>query len=161
MSKTLSALLLKAISVGSLGCMLVTQQVGASSVVWSCSRSEAKPEAFEGVRAFRIDNLSAKDDYGIHITLTDLYGAYSGQTIHMGTHVLSVCSLPAQDPLQEEAMDMLGFSTQDIQQAARLPTSKLVVIQSIHQMQKCIVENHPAIGFLKDVVENERVGPCF
>jgi hypothetical protein len=133
----------------------------ASSVVWSCSRSEPEPEAFEAVRAFRIDNLSVKDDYAIAITLADLYGAYSGETIRMGAHELSVCSLPVQDPLQLEALDMLGFDAQDLTEAKQRSSAKLVTVPSIHQMQKCIVENHPAIGFFTDVVENERVGPCF
>lgn len=143
-------------------CLLAsTHMAVASSVVWSCSRSESEPEAFEAVRAFRIDNLSVKDDYGIAITLADLYGAYAGETIHMGPHVLSVCSLPAQDPLQIEALDMLGFSPQDLAEAKQRRSSKLVTVPSIHHMQKCLVENHPAIGFFSDVVENERVGPCF
>jgi len=135
--------------------------IAQADVVWSCSRSEPEPEPFEAVRAFRIDNLTAKDDYSIAITLSDLYEAYGGSTIHMGPHKLAVCTLPAQDPLQAQAMDLLGYTPQDLQQAMQRPTSKLVVVPSIHQMQKCIVENHPAIGFFKDVVENERVGPCF
>jgi hypothetical protein len=143
-------------------CFLASMHIAvASTVVWSCSRSEPEPETFEAVRAFRIDNLSVKDDYAIAITLADLYGAYSGETIHMGAHELSVCSLPAQDPLQREALDMLGFDAQDLVEAKQRSSSKLVTVPSIHQMQKCIVENHPAIGFFTDVVENERVGPCF
>jgi len=143
------------------GFLAVVQQVSASSVVWSCSRSEPAPEVFEGVKAFRIENLSAKDDYGIAITLSDLYGAYGGESIRMGAHVLSVCALPPQDPLQKEALEMLGFTAQDLSAAKKRANSKLVTIPSIHQMQKCIVENHPAIGFFKVVVESERVGPCF
>lgn len=132
-----------------------------ADVVWSCSRSEPEPEPFEAVRAFRIDNLTAKDDYSIAITLSDLYEAYAGSTVQMGPHQLAVCTLPAQDPLQVAAMDLLGFTPQDLQEAMQRPTSKLVVVPSVHQMQKCIAENHPAIGFFTDVVENEQVGPCF
>lgn len=161
MSKTLRTLVLKPFSVGCLTLLLVSQHAQANEVVWSCSRSEPEPEVFEGVKAFRLDNLSAKDDYSIAITLSDLYEAYGGQTIHMGKHVLKVCSLPPQDPLQRKAMDMLGYTPQDLSEAVKRPTSKLVIVPSIHKMQKCIVENHPAIGFFKVVVESERVGPCF
>jgi len=143
------------------GILTVVQQVSASSIVWSCSRSEPEPEVFEGFKAFRIENLSAKDDHGIAITLSDLYGAYGGESIRMGTHVLSVCALPPEDPLQKEALEMLGYTAQDLSEAKQRTNAKLLTIPSIHQMQKCIVENHPAIGFLKVVVESERVGPCF
>lgn len=144
-----------------LAAMAASQQVAASSVVWSCSRSEPEPEVFEGVKAFRIDNMSAKDDHGIAITLSDLYAAYGGQSIRMGNHVLSVCALPPQDPLQMEALNMLGYTPRDLTEAKQRQSSKLVTVVSIHQMQKCIVENHPAVGFFKVVVESERVGPCF
>ena len=161
MSGSSKALFLRAIVLICVGYLNAVPQLWASSVVWSCSRSEAAPEAFEAVRAFRIDNLTVKDDYGIVITLSDLYGAYAGETIDMGPHVLSVCSLPPQDPLQIEALDMLGFTSQDMAEAKQRNSSKWVTVPSIHQMQKCMVENHPAIGFFSDVVENERVGPCF
>lgn len=161
MKKKIQSHIYKSLSFGCLTLLLMSQHVKAQEVVWSCSRSEPEAEVFEGVKAFRIENLSAKDDYGIAITLSDLYGAYGGQTIHMGKHVLRVCSLPPQDPLQKKAMDMLGYTPQDLKEAVKLPSSKLVIVPSIHQMQKCIVENHPAIGFFKVVVESERVGPCF
>ena len=135
--------------------------VWAESVVWSCSRSEAHPEVFEKLRAYRLEDLSAKDDEGIVITLSDLYSAYGGQTIRMGRSDLTVCTLPSNDPIQTIAMDLLGYNTKDVEAAAQLATAKLVLVPTIHRMQKCIVENHPAIGFFENVVENERVGPCF
>ena len=133
----------------------------AESVVWSCSRSEPQLEVFEKLRAYRLEDLSAKDDDGIIITLSDLYSAYGGQTISMGRLPLTVCTLPSNDPIQALAMDLLGYSPQDVEEAAQLATSKLVLVSTIHRMQKCIVENHPAIGFFENVVENARVGPCF
>ena len=133
----------------------------AESVVWSCSRSEPQLEVFEKLRAYRLEDLSAKDDDGIIITLSDLYSAYGGQTISMGRLPLTVCTLPSNDPIQALAMDLLGYSPQDVEEAAQLATSKLVLVPTIHRMQKCIVENHPAIGFFENVVENARVGPCF
>ena len=133
----------------------------AESVVWSCSRSEPQLEVFEKLRAYRLEDLSAKDDDGIIITLSDLYSAYGGQTISMGRSTLTACTLPSNDPIQALAMDLLGYSPQDVEAAAQLATSKLVLVPSIHRMQKCIVENHPAIGFFENVVENARVGPCF
>ena len=133
----------------------------ADTVVWSCSRSEPQPEVFEKLRAYRLEDLSVKDNDGIIITLSDLYNAYGGQTINMGPSALTVCTLPSSDPMQAVAMDLLGYSPQDVEAAAQLATSKLVLVPSIHRMQKCIVENHPAIGFFENVVENARVGPCF
>jgi hypothetical protein len=58
-------------------------------------------------------------------------------------------------------MELIGYSPQDVEAAAKLASSKLVLVPTIHRMQKCIVENHPAIGFFENVVENARVGPCF
>lgn len=133
----------------------------ANSIVWSCSRSEPKQTVFEGIRAFRIENLTAKDNDTISITLLDLYGAYAGQVIQMGRLNLSVCSLPPKDPLQKFAMELLGHNPDDLIKASKLPASPLIFIPSIHDMQKCLNENHPAIGFFQNVVENERVGPCF
>jgi hypothetical protein len=145
--------------------LLIALMVGhtswAESVVWSCSRSEPQPEVFDKLRAYRIEDLSVKDDDGIIITLSDLYNAYGGQTINMGRAALTVCTLPSNDPIQGAAMELLGYSPKDVEAAAQLATSKLVVVPTIHRMQKCIVENHPAIGFFENVVENARVGPCF
>ena len=148
-----------------LGVLLIALMAGhaswADSVVWSCSRSEPQPEVFEKLRAYRIEDLSAKDEDGIVITLSDLYSAYGGQTISMGRSNLTVCTLPVNDPIQSAAMDLLGYSPEDVEAAAQLATSKLVLVPTIHRMQKCIVENHPAIGFFENVVENARIGPCF
>lgn len=141
--------------------LLASMPVWSSDVVWSCSRAEPEPEKFDRLRPYRIENLTARDLGGIAITLTDLYAAYGGQAIQMGPKLLTVCTLPVNDPIQIAAMELLGYTSQDLENAARLPTSRMVFAPSIHRMQKCIVENHPAIGFFKDVVENERIGPCF
>jgi hypothetical protein len=133
----------------------------ADDVVWTCSRAESEQPVFKAVKAYRIDNLSIKDDNGIAITLSDLYGAYAGEPIQMGQHVLKVCSLPAVDPLQKKALDVLGYRPEDLRKALQSPRSGLVSIPSIHEMLKCIAENHPAIGFFPDVVENESMTPCF
>lgn len=135
--------------------------VWAEDVVWTCSRAESDQAVFDAARAYRIDNLSQKDDYGISITLLDLYGAYAGQPIQMGKKVLNVCSLPPLDPLQKNALDMLGYQPEDLRKALKTPGSRLVVIPTVHEMVKCIAENHPAVGFFADVVENESMSPCF
>ncbi len=140
---------------------LTSWPVLAVDVVWSCSRSEPEPEKFDRLRPYRIENLTAKDLGGISITLSDLYAAYGGNTVQMGSQVLAVCTLPNSDPLQIEAMDVLGYTLKDLEAARNSSRSKMVLIDSVHRMQKCIVENHPAVGFMNNVVENERVGPCF
>lgn len=141
--------------------LVAVQTSWAESIVWSCSRSEPKQAVFDGIKAFRIENLTAKDSDTISITLMDLYGAYGGELIQMGKDRLSVCSLPPKDPLQINAMALLGYTPNDVINASKQPTSALIFIPSIHQMQKCLNENHPAIGFFQTVVENERVSPCF
>jgi hypothetical protein len=141
--------------------LLTVQNVWANTVVWTCSRSEPKQTVFEGIRAFRLEKLSAKDDDTISITLMDLYAAYGGEVIQMGKSTLAVCSLPPHDPFQISAMELLGFTSKDLIQAAKRPKSPLIVVPSIHEMHKCLNENHPAIGFFQNVVENERIAPCF
>jgi hypothetical protein len=133
----------------------------ADSIVWSCSRSEPKQAVFEGIKAFRIENLTAKDTNTISITLMDLYGAYGGESVQMGKSTLSVCSLPPEGPLQVNAMAQLGYATEDLIKASKAPRNSFIFIPSIDQMQKCLHENHPAVGFFQSVVENEHVGPCF
>ena len=141
--------------------LLTLQNVWANSVVWSCSRSEPKQTVFDGIKVFRIENLTTKDNDTISITLLDLYSAYSGQVIQIGNLNLSVCSLPPKDPMQASAMELLGQNPDDLLKASKQPASPFIFIPSIHEMQKCLNENHPAIGFFQNVVENERVGPCF
>ena len=140
---------------------LIAHSSRADAIVWSCSRSEPKQATFEGIKAFRIENLTTKDTDTISITLLDLYGAYGGEVIQMGKNHLSVCSLPPKDPLQITAMELLGYTPEEFLKVSQPSKGALIFIPSIHQMQKCIHENHPAIGFLKNVVENERVAPCF
>lgn len=141
--------------------LVMVQASWADTIVWSCSRSEPKQAAFDGIKAFRLDNLTAKDTDTISITLLDLYGAYGGEVIQMGKNHLSVCSLPAKEPLQIKAIELLGYTPEDFARASKVPKGPFIFIPSIHQMQKCLHENHPAIGFFQNVVENERVAPCF
>ena len=63
---------------------LIAHSSRADAIVWSCSRSEPKQTTFEGIKAFRIENLTTKDTDTISITLLDLYGAYGGEVIQMG-----------------------------------------------------------------------------
>lgn len=140
---------------------LSTQEIWANSIVWACSRSEPKQTIFEGIRAFQIEKLSIRDDDTISITVMDLYAAYGGEIIQMGKSKLAVCSLPATDPLQQTAMQLLGYTSEDVLRASKHPKTSLIVIPSIHDMHKCLYENHPAIGFFQNVVENERIAPCF
>ena len=133
----------------------------ANSVVWSCSRSEPKQTIFEGIRAFHIEKLTVKDEDTISITLMDLYAAYGGEVIQMGKTKLSVCRLPAHDPLQVNALELLGYNSDDLLKASKRSTSSLIETPSMHEMHKCLSENHPAIGFFQNVVENERIAPCF
>ena len=141
---------------------LAAQASWADSVVWSCSRSEPQPEVFEKLRAYRIEDLSAKDDDGIVITLSDLYNAYGGVKPSTWAVRRSRCApCPRTTPFKALPWNCLGYSPKDVEAVAQLATSKLVLVPTIHRMQKCIVENHPAIGFFENVVENARVGPCF
>ncbi len=141
--------------------LLTLQNAWANSVVWSCSRSEPKQTIFEGIRAFRLEKISAKDNDTISITLMDLYAAYGGEVIQLGKSSLAVCSLPPSDPFQITAMELLGYTAEDLIQASKKSKSSLILIPSIHEMHKCLNENHPAIGFFQNVVENERIAPCF
>ncbi len=141
--------------------LLTLQNAWADSVVWSCSRSEPKQTVFEGIRAFRLEKISVKDHDTISITLMDLYAAYGGEIIQLGKSSLAVCSLPPNDPFQLAAMELLGYTAKDLIQASKRPKSSLILIPSINEMHKCLSENHPAIGFFKNMVENERIAPCF
>jgi len=146
--------------------MVVLALLGAlpaksNEVIWACSRSEPEPEPFDRLRPYRVENLTTKDSAGIVINLSDLYSVYGGQRVQMGAHVLTACALPARDPAQVEALDLLGFTSQDFEQALKQPEARLVLVPSINRMQKCMVENHPSIGFFMTAFENERVGPCF
>jgi hypothetical protein len=58
-------------------------------------------------------------------------------------------------------MELLGYTAKDLIQASKRPKSSLILIPSINEMHKCLSENHPAIGFFNNVVENERIAPCF
>lgn len=139
----------------------IASTLAAETTVWTCSRAEPEQTVFEGIKPFRIENLSVKDDSTIAITLLDLYAAYGGELIQMGKQKLSACALPAHDPLQISAVSQLGYSPEDLIKASKRSLSPLVFIPSISEMQKCLNENHPAVGFLQNVVENERIGPCF
>jgi hypothetical protein len=139
----------------------IVASLAAETTVWTCSRTEPKQTVFEGIKPFGIENLSLRDDSTIAITLLDLYAAYGGEPIQMGKQKLSACSLPARDPLQMSAISQLGYSPIDLIKASKQSSSPLVFIPSISEMQKCLNENHPAVGFFQNVVENERVGPCF
>jgi hypothetical protein len=139
-----------------------------SEAIWHCSRS---------IETAPTENASSKDDISsdlisfdesekrtIEIQIIDLFQVYSGGTVSMGIKPLSACFLDRGNPLTMNAMVMLDIDPSSLASLANTDSivkSKVIPSRNEAQMESCIAKNHPAIGYLSQVIETDHIGPCF
>lgn len=113
-------------------------------------------------------DLSATDV--IMLELSDIYTAYSGGKIPMGQTYLSTCFIGGRSRLHAEAMESLGIKPQSLSARAlrkgegvapEAEQGGVYEVQSEEQMQRCIEEHHPALGYLSEATDTAATSPCF
>ena len=105
---------------------------------------------------------SAPDVIGVSIR--DLIDIYSGVPVRVGDLPLSACFMPGRNQLSLAALQSLGLQSTAIQALARksaIVQSNLHLVTDEQQMQTCISRHFPAVGYLSQPVNTEKILPCF
>lgn len=136
--------------------------------IWHCSRSQDSEQEKSKISqpTSTIDSLSfdESEKRTIEIQIIDLLNVYSGGTVYMGDRPLLACFYERGNPLTALAMSTLDIDPASLASLANsdaIVKSKVIPVRNETQMEICIAKNHPAIGFLPEVVESDRIGPCF
>lgn len=136
--------------------------------IWHCSRSPEEPLVNEtsNEKKSKTDgiNFDESEQRTISIQIIDLFNAYSGGTVFLGTEPLSACFLDRGHSLTSLAMSTLDIdpsSLTALSNSDSIVKSRVIPTRNNSQMESCIARNHPAIGYLAEVVETDKIGPCF
>ena len=133
--------------------------------IWHCSRTgqaDSKNLA-DASEQFSLASMSSAPDV-IGVSIRDLIDIYSGVPVRVGNLPLSACFMPGQDPLSLAALQSLGLPPPAIQALARkssLVQSNLHLVTDEQQMHACISRHFPAVGYLSQPVDTDKVLPCF
>jgi hypothetical protein len=148
--------------------MSVLSVSAQSEAIWHCSRSIDAEEIQDSSSINEsFNNLASFDESDrrtIEIQIIDLFQIYSGGTVSMGIKSLSACFLDRGNPLTTNAMGMLDIdpsSLTSLTNTDSIVKSQIIPTRNEAQMESCIAKNHPAIGYLSQVIETEQIGPCF
>lgn len=133
-----------------------------AEVIWHCSRvpdvvGQSKTDTFQ------LASVGLNVD-AIAISVMDLIDAYSNKPINVDGRPLTACFMPGESQHSAQALKSLGLKVSSMQLQARtsaIVQSKLRLVTGEAEMLSCISKNYPAVGYLSQPVNNERVVPCF
>lgn len=136
--------------------------------IWHCSRSpetsQDTKETNENLANISNTNFDESENRTIEIQIIDLLNAYSGGTVFMGDRPLAACFFDRASSLTAVAMSSIDVdpsSLASLSNSDAIVKSNIFPVRNEKQMETCIAKNHPAIGFLAEVVETDTIGPCF
>ena len=133
--------------------------------IWHCSRTgNTEPQnVADASEQFSLASMNAGPDV-IGVSIRDLIDIYSGVPVRVGALPLSACFMPGQDALSLAALQSLGLQPSAIQALARkssIVQSNLHLVTDEQQMRACISRHFPAVGYLSQPIDTDKVLPCF
>jgi hypothetical protein len=136
-----------------------------AQAIWHCSRnpaSAAPAPVVDPVLTVKIPfELSSNM---VALELSDLYRVYSGIPVRVNGMPLSACFLDGGNEMNATAMGMLGLSPSALGSLARstsIVSNHVFDVSNEQQMEACIREHHPAVGYLSKAKQSEGITPCF
>lgn len=153
-------------TMGLVGLCVWATQVWAQEVVWHCSKhntleleGDTHTNATPDAASFELSSFQTTT---IHISLPILSELYRGRAFRIDNQPLTACFVQGLNPLSQAAFTNLGLAWSPMQLMARAQSAEhLVMLRDESQMQSCIVNNFPAVGYLSHTVRNDELGPCF
>ena len=139
---------------------LICQSVLAQSI-WHCSKSDF--QIADASDSFTLASLTVEREV-IRLSLRDLYDVYKGRSVNMTSNLpLSACITKN---VNETSLIMKSIGAESITSyivanGAQHAYSHIYVVDNEAQMQACISDHHPAVGYLSKVTKTEVIGPCF
>lgn len=133
--------------------------------IWHCSRTgTTEPQnVADASEQFSLASMNSAQDV-IGVSIRDLIDIYSGVPVRVGALPLSACFMPGQDALSLAALQSLGLQPSAIQALARkssIVQSNLHLVTDEQQMRACISRHFPAVGYLSQPVDTDKILPCF
>ena len=140
---------------------MLTLSSAIASPVWHCSRSDV--QLADASDNFTLASLSLEREV-IRLSLRDLYDVYKGKHVKLsGNLTLSACI--TKDVIQTSSiMKTIGAESgvsQILANGNKHAISAIYVVEGESEMQACITQHHPAVGYLPEVKNTEALGPCF
>lgn len=129
--------------------------------VWHCTRSSL--QIADSGADFTLAALDVEREV-MRISLRDLYAVYQGETVMASGLNVSACLVGGNNPTTKNAMMSIGANAQLLESASSKSASvfsNVYLIQSEQDMQACMTQHYPAIGYLPQATHTEAIGPCF
>ena len=142
----------------------------STEAVWHCSKHHSislAPDPIETASPMKEDDLfylSSFHSEVISISLADLNDIFHGRRVAIGQMPLTGCFLAGESALNRAAFESIGLRWSSLQLMTRrssLAPSHLRMVQDEQDMRACIANNFPAVGYMRRIVEDEEVAPCF
>jgi hypothetical protein len=142
-----------------------------AQIVWHCSKQGAMSvmpsvettATIEREDVFQIASMGSNPDV-IGITLSDLIDVYSGLPVRIGGRPLKACFLNDNGPSSRDMLESLGLNANSMSALARksaIVRSQLEWVSNEDDMMRCMIKNHPAVGYFTEPHETDEVAPCF
>jgi hypothetical protein len=100
----------------------------------------------------------------IGVSISDLIDVYSGIPVRIGGMPLSACFMSGNDTLSKTALTSLGLQLSTIQALSKksaIVQTNLHLVATEGQMVLCIEKHFPAVGYLNEPKETNKLQPCF
>lgn len=139
---------------------LISQPVRADGI-WHCSRSDV--QIADASDNFTLASLSLEREV-IRMSLRDLYEVYKGMPVKMtGNQALSACiaSDSRQTLLIMKSLGAESTASKILSSGYKTAHPNIYVVHGDEEMEACISQRHPAVGYFSRVKNTEVVGPCF
>ncbi len=146
--------------------LLFHSLAASAQPVWHCSRNatEQQDSALSTQNdQFSIASINSSAET-IGVSINDLIDIYSGVPVRVSGIPLSACFMPSDQSLTSAALSSLGLQQSTIQSLARKSTiiqSNIFFVNTPNQMQTCIGKNFPAVGYLNEPLNTDKIHPCF
>jgi hypothetical protein len=151
---------LKKLALASICTALISTPVLADAI-WHCSRSDV--QIADASDNFTLASLNFEREV-IRMSLRDLYEVYKGVPVKMtGNQTLSACIAgnANQTSLMMKSIGAESIASQILSNSNASTYSNIYIVQSEAEMETCISQHHPAVGYFSRVKNTEVVGPCF
>lgn len=166
---TLPVLCRQVLAVCSASALIWAGPAAAVEPVWHCSKHHSislAPDPIESLSAIKEEDLfylSSFHSTVISISLNDLAELFNGQSVAIGQMPITACVVAGDSTLNRVAFQSIGLRWSSLQAMTSRNGNppNLSIVQHEDDMRTCIVNNFPAVGYMRRVVEDEDVAPCF
>jgi hypothetical protein len=134
--------------------------------IWHCSRNVPEQNTMNSQahsEEFSIASFNSSAEV-IGVSISDLIDVYSGIPVRIGGMPLSACFMSGNDTLSKTALTSLGLQLSTIQALSKksaIVQTNLHLVATEGQMVLCIEKHFPAVGYLNEPKETNKLQPCF